>query len=244
MCAATRERHAHEQFEFTSKHSVCQIARSPKLNQRSFFCENPTMGLSYQPPPPPPPPFFFRHHLPRRTYGILTDHWADLDVRTLHQTREVTAYQRAAASSRCSLWRRTAASSPCCAAAPGDLGLDGRIEIVAPVPCSASPGTQPQIVANSETDDRNPAFGTSAAGTLILSYHRTFRYDAAGNYLAPPHQGDLRPTEILITRSHDAGLTWEDPYLLAMPSCSQAPLSARSSPSRMGRCCCRSITER
>ena len=59
-----------------------------------------------------------------------------------------------------------------------------------------------------------PVLTAAPAGILILSYHRTSRYDAAGNYLAPPHPGDLRPTEILITRSHDAGLTWKDPYLL------------------------------
>ena len=78
--------------------------------------------------------------------------------------------------------------------------------------------TQPQIVANSETDDRNPAFGTSASGTLILSYHRTFAYDAEGNYTPRPNPEDDWPSDVFVTRSHDSGLTWADPYLLSDPT--------------------------
>ena len=135
-----------------------------------------------------------------------------LDIRALRQTREVTAYHGGGLFPVLTMAPDDSVVAVLRGGA-GHLGLGGRIDIVRSRDAGLT-WTQPQIVANSETDDRNPAFGTSAAGTLILSYHRTFRYDAAGNYLAPPHPGDLRPTEILITRSHDAGLTWEDPYLL------------------------------
>lgn len=96
-----------------------------------------------------------------------------LDIRALPQTREVTACHggglfpiltMAPDGSIVAVLRGGA----------GHLGLAGRIDIVRSRDAGLT-WTQPQIVANSETDDRNPAFGTSAAGTLILAYHRTFR---------------------------------------------------------------------
>lgn len=138
-----------------------------------------------------------------------------LDVRGLTHTREALAYQGGG------LFPVLATASDGSAVAvlrggAGHLGQAGRIDIVR----SRDGGltwTQPQIVANSETDDRNPALGVSAQGTLLLSYHRTFAYDAAGNYVPRPDPDADWPCEILVTRSHDAGLTWETPYLLSDP---------------------------
>ena len=138
-----------------------------------------------------------------------------IDVRSLPSAREVLAY-------------REGGLFPVLTTAPdgsavavlhggaGHLGQDGHIDIVR----SRDGGltwTQPQIVANSETDDRNPAFGVSNKGTLILSYHRTFAYDAEGRYVvySDPH-GDW-PCEVMVTRSLDSGLTWEEPWVLNEP---------------------------
>jgi hypothetical protein len=136
-----------------------------------------------------------------------------LDIRALQQTREVTAYHGGGLFPVLTMAPDDSVVAVLRGGA-GHLGLEGRIDIVRSRDAGLT-WTQPQIVANSETDDRNPAFGTSATGTLILAYHRTFAYDAEGNYLAPPHPKDLRPCEVLVTRSQDSGLTWEDPYLLS-----------------------------
>lgn len=138
-----------------------------------------------------------------------------LDVRGLPGTREVLAYRHgglfpvlttAPDGSAVAVLRGNA----------GHLGQAGSMDIVRSRDGGLS-WTQPQIVANSETDDRNPAFGTSARGTLILSYHRTFAYDAEGNYTPVTNPDGAWPCEILVTRSHDSGLTWEEPYLLSEP---------------------------
>ncbi len=136
-----------------------------------------------------------------------------LDVRGLPATREVLAYRHgglfpvlttATDSSIVAVLRGNA----------GHLGQAGSVDIIRSRDGGLS-WTQPQIVANSETDDRNPALGTSPRGTLILSYHRTFAYDAAGNYTRREDPNADWPCEILVTRSHDCGLTWEAPYLLS-----------------------------
>lgn len=138
-----------------------------------------------------------------------------LDVRALPSTREVIAYRHgglfpvlttAADGSIVAVLRGNA----------GHLGQAGSIDIVRSRDGGLS-WTQPQIVANSETDDRNPALGTSPRGTLILSYHRTFAYDAEGNYVPVADERAEWPCEVLVTRSHDNGLTWEEPYPLGVP---------------------------
>jgi len=140
---------------------------------------------------------------------------AVLDVRALPSTREVIAYRHgglfpvlatAADGSVVAVLRGNA----------GHLGQAGSIDIVRSRDGGLS-WTQPQIVANSETDDRNPALGVSAQGTLILAYHRTFAYDAEGNYVPVGDERAEWPCEVLVTRSHDAGLTWEEHYPLGAP---------------------------
>jgi hypothetical protein len=136
-----------------------------------------------------------------------------LDVRALPGTREVIAY-------------KDGGLFPVLALAPngvilaalrggaGHLGLDGRIEILRSLDTGLS-WSPPNVIADSERDDRNPAFGLSNQGTLILAYHCQGNYDAEGNYLRAAESRADR-VDVMVTRSHDAGLTWEKPYQLGV----------------------------
>jgi hypothetical protein len=93
----------------------------------------------------------------------------------------------------------------------GHIGLAGRIEVVRS-PDAGQTWTPPSVVADSDRDDRNPALGVSHQGTLVLSYHRQGSYDEQGNWAPRPHSDPDRPVEIMVTRSHDGGLSWEKPY--------------------------------
>jgi hypothetical protein len=94
----------------------------------------------------------------------------------------------------------------------GHLGLDGRIEVVRSLDAGHT-WTPPVVVADSESDDRNPAFGITNDGTLILSYHRQGNYDEHGNWRRREAM-EGRRVEILVTRSFDGGLSWEVPFPL------------------------------
>jgi sialidase-1 len=93
----------------------------------------------------------------------------------------------------------------------GHLGLAGRVEAIRSLDGGRT-WTPPAVIADSEWDDRDYAFGVSPAGTLILAYHRTGCYDAGGNYrpeLYLERPGEF--AEVRVTRSHDSGLTWSPP---------------------------------
>ena len=140
-----------------------------------------------------------------------------LDVRALPGTRESLAYM-------------DGGLFPILANAPGGaivgivrggaghLGLAGRVEAIRSADAGQS-WTPPAVVADSEWDDRDYAFGASPAGTLILAYHRTGCYDADGNYR--PELYREQPgvySEVRVTRSRDAGLTWSPPVPLDVPA--------------------------
>jgi hypothetical protein len=139
-----------------------------------------------------------------------------LDLRSLASTREAVIYH-------------DGGQFPVLAALPdgtivgvlrggaGHVGLAGRMEIVRSLD-GGQTWTPSEVIADSDRDDRNPAFGVSQRGTIILAYHRTGNYDEDGTY-APEMfaaRGE-RPVEVMITRSHDRGLTWERPYPLGIP---------------------------
>lgn len=92
----------------------------------------------------------------------------------------------------------------------GHLGPGGRIEIIRSRDAGAS-WSPPVVVADSDRDDRNPALGVTANGTLVLAYHRQGSYGEDGLY--QPGRG---PVEVMVTRSTDAGLTWDEPFPLGV----------------------------
>lgn len=86
------------------------------------------------------------------------------------------------------------------------LGLGGRLDLV----FSSDEGrtwTPPTVVVDTPLDDRNPAFGQAADGTLVVGYYRTAQYDEQGRY--DPRMD--RPITGWVTRSRDGGQTWEEP---------------------------------
>jgi len=134
-----------------------------------------------------------------------------IDLRALPSTHEVTAYHGGGLFP-------VLASTPDGAVVAvlrggaGHFGLAGRLDVI----CSHDGGqtwTPPSVIADSDHDDRNPAFGTSPQGTLLLAYIRQGNYDEEGTYR---HNSDYtdRDVEIVLTRSGDGGLTWESPVPL------------------------------
>ena len=108
-----------------------------------------------------------------------------VDIRTLPGTRETTAYQDGGLFPILAL----APNGDVVAAlrgGAGHLGREGRMEVVRSSDCGLT-WTPPNLIADSDDDDRDAAFGVSSQGTLILLYQREHKYDADGNY-----QGGLR----------------------------------------------------
>lgn len=134
---------------------------------------------------------------------------AHLDIRALSQTRETLVYQ-------------DGGLFPVLAVAPGDvvvavlrggaghMGRSGRLEVVRSLDEGRS-WTPPSVIANSDRDDRNPALGVSRDGVLVLAYHRQGSYDDRGNSRPVPRGVKTQPIDVMVTRSADTGLTWEEP---------------------------------
>jgi hypothetical protein len=137
-----------------------------------------------------------------------------LDLRTLASTREISAYRDGG------LFPVLASVGNAIVAAlrsgAGHVGLAGRVEIVRSLDAGHT-WTPPNVIADSDRDDRNIAFGASPQGTLVLAYHRQGSYDEAGNYRPDLREASgKRPVDVMITRSHDAGLTWTPPAPLGV----------------------------
>jgi len=135
-----------------------------------------------------------------------------LDVRALPGTSEVIAYKDGG------LFPVLALAGDAVVAVlrggAGHLGLDGRMEVVRSRDAGRT-WSPPAVVADSEADDRNPAFGVTQAGTLVLAYHRQGNYDEEGSWRLRQAMEESR-VETRVTRSHDGGLTWETPYPLGV----------------------------
>jgi len=87
------------------------------------------------------------------------------------------------------------------------LGIAGRLDMV----FSNDEGkswSAPGVVDDSPFDDRNPAFGQAADGSLVVGFWRTARYDDKGKY--SPNRTD-KPVSTWVTRSKDGGKTWDRP---------------------------------
>jgi hypothetical protein len=63
----------------------------------------------------------------------------------------------------------------------GHVGLEGRLDCVRSLDGGYT-WTEPQVLVNSAWDDRNPALGVAAEGTLVLAYHVQRNYDEKGRY--------------------------------------------------------------
>ncbi len=139
-----------------------------------------------------------------------------LDIRALPGSRETVAYQGGGQFPVLTLATDGTIVAVLRGGA-GHLGLAGRIEVIRSLDAGQS-WSPPAVVADSEWDDRNPAIGLSPAGTVILSYHRTGCYDEQGNYASQRRRDSDVPVEVMVTRSFDDGLTWEQPRTLGVPA--------------------------
>ena len=139
-----------------------------------------------------------------------------LDIRTLPCTRENIAYKEGGLFPVLALSNDGVVVAALRGGA-GHIGRAGRMEIVRSLD-SGQTWTPPNLIADSEDDDRNPAFGASSQGTLVLLYHRQHNYDADGNYQGGVRISDRKPVVLMATRSFDSGLTWEEPYPLSIDS--------------------------
>lgn len=135
-----------------------------------------------------------------------------LDVRALPGAAETIAYKDGGLFPVLALSGDTVVAT--LRGGAGHLGLDGRMEIIRSLDGGRT-WSPPAVVADSERDDRNPAFGVTQAGTLVLSYHRQGNYDEQGNWRRREAMEERR-VEVMVTRSHDQGLTWECPYPLGV----------------------------
>ena len=135
-----------------------------------------------------------------------------VDVRALPGTSEVIAYKDGGLFPVLALSSDTVVAT--LRGGAGHLGLDGRIEVIRSLDGGRT-WSPPAVVADSAADDRNPAFGVTQSGMLVLSYHRQGNYDEQGNWLRREAMAESR-VEVMVTRSHDHGLTWETPYPLGV----------------------------
>ena len=137
-----------------------------------------------------------------------------LDIRSLPGTRETVAYQDGGLFPVLALSRDGVVVAALRGGA-GHIGREGRMEVLRSLDNGLN-WTPANVVADSEDDDRNPAFGVSSQGTFILLYHRQHNYDDDGNYQGGVRISDRKPVAIMATRSFDNGLTWEEPYPLSI----------------------------
>ena len=88
----------------------------------------------------------------------------------------------------------------------GHVGIKGRLDIVFSDDAGRT-WSQPTVVNDSPLDDRNPAFGQSADGALVVAFWRAAKDTYKDYDLDSPDQ----PVNTWVTRSEDGGRTWSNP---------------------------------
>ena len=98
------------------------------------------------------------------------------------------------------------------------IGLAGRLDCVRSTD-GGHTWSAAITIADSERDDRNPALGVTADGSLVLAYYWQGNYDADGVW----KRDDSGPTDTRVVRSGDGGRSWVDDRILDF-----APLNGQS----------------
>lgn len=89
------------------------------------------------------------------------------------------------------------------------LSINGRLDMV----FSSDEGktwSKPTVVVDSPIDDRNPALGQAADGSIVVGFWRTARYDEHGRY----DEKLDKPVSTWVTRSSDGGKSWSEPHAI------------------------------
>jgi hypothetical protein len=92
------------------------------------------------------------------------------------------------------------------------LGQRGRLILVTS-PDGGESWSMPTVVAGEGPDDRNPAFGQAADGTLLVAFMKADSY--VNNGYAPDSTTEQRARPLFLTRSAGAG--WSEPEALPVP---------------------------
>ena len=93
----------------------------------------------------------------------------------------------------------------------GHIGVEGRLDLIRSRDGGVS-WTEPVTLTDSEEDDRNPALGQLADGTVVLVYSRYWAYGVDEGH----PRGEVKH-ETWCTRSSDDGHTWEEPTRVPVP---------------------------
>src|SRR5438128_4418062 len=98
----------------------------------------------------------------------------------------------------------------------GDLhiGQRGRLIVITSTDGGES-WSMPSVVAGEGPDDRNPAFGQAADGTLVVAFVKLNRY-VSGRY-APDAPIDRDPPLCFVTRAENPHAGWSTPAQLQLP---------------------------
>lgn len=90
----------------------------------------------------------------------------------------------------------------------GHLGQAGRLDLYRSRDAGTT-WTPPSVIVDSDEDDRNPAFGVTVDGTLVLSYMRQASYTDERKY-----EPQLANSDVCVMTSTDNGLSWSNPVVL------------------------------
>jgi hypothetical protein len=97
-------------------------------------------------------------------------------------------------------------------------GIKGRIDLVRSTD-GGKTWSAPQVLVDGPWDDRNPAMGQLADGTITMTYAVLMSYDEKGNITQPSESFDALYT----IRSHDSGKTWDKPVKSSLDGMGASP---------------------